>query len=196
MEAIIVVDMQNDFVYEDGSLYVPSFPEERELVGDDNKFVDNVVRYIKEHDNDYIIYTMDYHPKDSIEFDVFPPHCVKNTVGADIIPNISALFDTTKANETLIIKGTNSHIYSYSISTADNFDLLVYKMRTLGIKKVKIIGVAYDYCVGESAIAIKNQGFNTYVIKDLVKSVDKQTTELMDKKLELYGVKDRYFIQK
>lgn len=192
MEATIVIDMQNDFVYPEGALYVPSFPEERELVGDDNKFVDNVVRYIKEHDNDYIIYTMDYHPKDSIEFDVFPPHCVKNTVGADIIPNISALFDTTKANETLIIKGTNSHIYSYSISTADNFDLLVYKMRTLGIKKVKIIGVAYDYCVGESAIAISNQGFETTVIRDLTKSVSIESANLMDQKLNLYGVSTRF----
>ena len=29
MEAIIVVDMQNDFVYEDGSLYVPSYEDQR-----------------------------------------------------------------------------------------------------------------------------------------------------------------------
>lgn len=193
MEAIVVVDMQNDFVYPEGALYVPSYKEERNFLGSDDEFVNNVARYIKEHDNDYSIYTMDYHPEDSIEFDVFPPHCVKNTAGADIIPNISALFGRNGSLVgSLVIKGTDSHIHSYSISTANKFNSLIYKMRSLDIKRVNVIGVAYDYCVGESAIAIKNQGFETTVIRDLTKSVSIKSANLTDQKLNLYGVSIGY----
>ncbi|MBD3288154.1 isochorismatase family protein [candidate division KSB1 bacterium] len=79
--ALIVIDMQNDFVKEGGSLVVPSASDtipkiQRQL----QKARDAGVQ---------IIYTQDTQIPGDPEFDVWPEHCLKDSWGWEIIEELS-----------------------------------------------------------------------------------------------------------
>ncbi|MFP3297336.1 MAG: isochorismatase family cysteine hydrolase [Vulcanisaeta sp.] len=83
--AVVVVDMQNDFVKPNGKLYVPTaqatVPAIRKLLE-------------KARDaNVPIIYTQDWHFKNDPEFRIWGEHCVMNTWGAEIIDELKPMSD-------------------------------------------------------------------------------------------------------
>ena len=51
-----------------------------------------------------------------------------------------------------------------------------------------IVGLAYDYCVGATALDAATHGIKTYVVMDATKSVSADTAEPMKKKLDAAGV--------
>ena len=66
----------------------------------------------------------------------------------------------------------------------------MYKLlKELNIKKVYIVGLAYDFCVGYTAEDSAEEGFETFVIKDATRSVDPEDESFMDERLEDAGVK-------
>jgi len=78
---VMVVDMQNDFVNEDGKLYV----------GDSvRKIIPNIQRTLAKAREKKVpvVYTQDWHGKDDPEFKVWPAHCVEETVGAEVIQSL------------------------------------------------------------------------------------------------------------
>ncbi len=81
--AMIVVDMQNDFVKEKGTLVVPAarhtIPHIKKLLVDAR---DSKVR---------IAYTQDTQVENDPEFDIWPSHCVKDTWGWQIIDELKPL---------------------------------------------------------------------------------------------------------
>jgi len=79
--AVMVVDMQNDFVDRVGRLYVG------ESVG---KIIPNILRTLTKAREKKVpvIYTQDWHREDDPEFKVWPPHCVEGTVGAEIVQSL------------------------------------------------------------------------------------------------------------
>ena len=54
--AIVIIDMQNDFIHKNGSLCVPN----------GNKAAKNIANFLKENDVDKIFVSRDYHPKNNI----------------------------------------------------------------------------------------------------------------------------------
>ncbi|MHA2615327.1 MAG: cysteine hydrolase family protein [bacterium JZ-2024 1] len=81
--AFIVVDMQNDFAREGGSLYVPSTRE----------ILPRIQALLNQARNKgvLVIFTQDWHQKDDPEFALWPVHCVENTEGAEIVEEIKPL---------------------------------------------------------------------------------------------------------
>ncbi len=71
--AIIIVDMQNDFVRPNGKLYVPTaqatIPSIRKVLAKAREA------------NVPVIYTQDWHFKNDPEFRIWGEHCVMNTWG-------------------------------------------------------------------------------------------------------------------
>ena len=57
------------------------------------------------------------------------------------------------------------------------------------MKTLYIVGLAFDYCVGRTAIDAVKHGFKTHVIKDLTKSVSSKTEAVMKTRLQTYGAK-------
>lgn len=182
--SLFIIDMQNDFVKEGGALYVPSFDEERKRIGNDSMLIENIVQFANNNNFQRIFATEDSHPNSSIEFDVFPPHCVIGTEGQKYIPELKEIYNRSKK----LIKGIDPDLFSFSIVFSNIFTNIISYLREYKIENIYMVGVAYDYCVGESAMALKTQGFDVYVMKDFTKSVSEESSNLMDKKLELYGV--------
>ncbi|AIF69398.1 pyrazinamidase/nicotinamidase pxnc [Palaeococcus pacificus DY20341] len=174
MEALIVVDMQKDFM-PGGALPVPN--------GD--RIIPRVEEYIglfKER-GALIVATRDWHPENHMSFKeyggIWPKHCIQNTKGAEFV---------IKLPEDAII-----------ISKADKPDKEAYSgfegtglaniLKEREVKKVYICGVATEYCVKATALDALKHGFEVYLLKDAVKGINPSDEEKVLKELEENGVK-------
>jgi len=171
MKALIIVDVQNDFL-PGGSLAVPG--------GD--KIIDVINKL--QNSFDLVVLTQDWHPQNhksfasnhinkkpfdvielnSIQQTLWPDHCVQGTFGAEF----SSLLNTNKA-EAIFRKGTNPEIDSYSAF----FDNKHFKSTALAdylrgkkVKQVFLTGLCGDICVFYSAMDSLHEGFETFIIQD------------------------------
>lgn len=178
MRALILVDIQNDFI-PGGSLAVPD--------GDAVVAVANGVKARGEFD--IMVATQDWHPRDHGSFasnnpgakpgDVgelaglpqvfWPDHCVQGSQGAQFHPALDL------HGVTIFRKGTDPKIDSYSCFF-DNAHLkatgLGDYLNREGVTDVFIMGLATDYCVKYSARDAVELGFRTTVIEDGCRAVN------------------------
>jgi len=177
MKALIIVDVQNDFI--DGSLAVPNAIE----------IVDRI-NYFR-NDFDLVVFTKDFHPENHSSFITeggqWPPHCVKNTYGCGLHKDL----DTT--NSFILTKGEYKDLECYSafeyervggkyIETGLN-DLL----RGKGVKEVYICGLATEYCVKETVLSSLGFGYDTKVCVDMVRGIEKGASREAFEHMELAG---------
>ena len=176
-EALIVVDMQNDFC-EGGAL----------AVAGGNAIVPLVNRLIGRHD--HVVLTQDWHPPGHASFatawdgaepfstrafpygpqTLWPAHCVQGTKGADFHPDLEA----TKA-EMIVRKGFHRGVDSYSAFRENDRMTrtgLDGYLKARGITKVVLCGLALDYCVAWSALDAKQAGFDVTVMIDATAAID------------------------
>lgn len=78
--ALLVIDMQNDFVKEKGALVTPAASETVPRIA-------KLVKHAREKAC-HVIYTQDTQIQDDPEFEVWPKHCVINTPGWQIIDEL------------------------------------------------------------------------------------------------------------
>lgn len=176
-DVLLVIDLQNDFC-PGGRLLVPG--------GD---LVVPVVQAIAPR-FEHIILTQDWHPPNHGSFasahpgkkpyeevempygtqTLWPDHCVQGTQGADLHPALQL----TRA-ELILRKGFRIEIDSYSAffendrTTATG---LAGYLRERGLTRVFLCGLAYDFCVGFSALDARLLGFETTVIRDACRAID------------------------
>jgi nicotinamidase/pyrazinamidase len=171
MEALLLVDIQNDFC-KGGTLAVPD--------GDAVVAVANALspRF------DLVVATQDWHPPTHLSFAdnhigkkpfeqidldglpqvLWPPHCVQRTPGADFHPQL----DLTHVDK-VFEKGTDARIDSYS-AFFDNGHRkatgLGDWLKREGVTELVILGLATDYCVKWTALDARQLGFDVRLIED------------------------------
>jgi nicotinamidase/pyrazinamidase len=159
-DALIVVDMQNDFM-PGGALPVP----------DGDKIIPRMNEYIDKFASLGlpIFYTRDWHPVDHISFKghggIWPKHCVMNTEGAKFHPDLKIPPD----NKFIISKGTSRDFDAYS---GFQGTILNDLLQERGIKRIFVGGLATDYCVKNTALGGLNLGYQVFVLEDAIKGVD------------------------
>ena len=79
--ALIVVDMQNDFVKEGGTLVVPSAAETVPAI--------EALVMVARSQGVPVLYTQDTHHEDDPEWQIWPEHCRKGTWGWQIIDELA-----------------------------------------------------------------------------------------------------------
>lgn len=179
--AIIVVDVQNDFV-EGGSLGVAGGQEVARRLS----FSLNALSVI---DNLPIYYTKDWHIDPGSHFsdepdyiDSWPRHCEAFSDGA----NFAGEFPVEEAM--IFRKG----MYKASYSGAEGVNIddkdLITSLRENGITVVTIVGIAYDYCVAATALDLAAAGFDTAILKNLTASVHPENDDEVTDKLERAGI--------
>lgn len=194
---VIVVDLQGDFTkYKKGSLAVEGTDEAYV------KAVEEATQKLKA--SGYPIYaTQDWHPKNHASFftnhpgkkafDViklhgrdqvlWPPHCVQNTPGAEILLEKKLFIAIVK-------KGMDPQYDSYSGFQDDGgkkteMDKI---LRTDGIKKVVLYGIATDYCVRATALDAAAAGYKVIVIKNLSRGVAPDTSQKAINEMKTKGI--------
>ncbi len=194
---IIVVDFQADFTkVKNGSLAVDGTDEAYVEVVEEN------TRKLKAAG--YPVYaTQDWHPQDHVSFftnhkgkkafDVikiyrkdqvlWPPHCVQNTPGAEILLDNKLFTAVTK-------KGMDSQYDSYSGFQDDggketDLDRLLKKG---GFGKLVVYGIATDYCVRATALDGKAAGYEVVLIKNLCRGVAPETSQKALEEMKAKGI--------
>ncbi|HVG26194.1 MAG TPA: isochorismatase family protein, partial [Acidobacteriaceae bacterium] len=138
-----------------------------------------------------VVLTQDWHPRSHISFasthpgkqpfadtveapygtqHLWPDHCIQGTPGAEIHPGL----DLPHA-ELLLRKGFRPGIDSYSAFTENDGVTptgLAGYLRERGLNRLFFTGLAFDFCVGFSALAASRLGFEAIVVEDLTRSVD------------------------
>lgn len=176
-EALLVIDVQNDFC-PGGALPVPDGDA---VIGPINRLIGAAA---------HVLLTQDWHPAghlsfasshpgrqpyDSIDMPygqqvLWPDHCVQGSRGAEFHPALAA----TRA-ELVIRKGYNPAVDSYSAffendrSTATG---LSGYLRSRGIRRLALCGLATDFCVLYSALDALAEGFTVTVYEDACRGID------------------------
>ena len=194
---INVVDIQGDFTkIKNGSLAVE---------GTDEPYVKAVHENTKKlKAAGFPIYaTQDWHPanhasfftnhKGKKAFDViklhgkdqvlWPPHCVQNTPGAEILLD-KELF------KAIVRKGMDPQYDSYSGFQDDggkktNMDTLLKQDK---IKKVVIYGIATDYCVRATSLDAIGTGYKVIVIRNLCRGIAPDTSQKAIDEMKAKGI--------
>ncbi|WP_111669669.1 bifunctional nicotinamidase/pyrazinamidase [Algoriphagus litoralis] len=177
--ALLIVDVQNDFL-PGGSLAVHEG--------------DQVVPVINTLQGNFktIIATQDFHPADHGSFAanhpgknpgdfielaglkqiLWPVHCVQGSQGADFHPNLNQ-----SHWKKIFQKGKNPQVDSYSgfFDNARRGDTgLGNYLKSIGVRRIFVCGLALDYCVKFTALDAKSLGFDTFLITDATRAVNLQ----------------------
>jgi len=119
---------------------------------------------------------------------LWPEHCVQGTQGAEFHPALQL----TRA-ELILRKGFRREIDSYSAffendrTTATG---LAGYLRERGLKRVFLAGLAYDFCVGYSALDARRLGFEVVVLRDACRAIDLSgSVERMEAEFARAGVR-------
>jgi len=176
-DVLIVIDLQNDFC-PGGALAVPN--------GDQVIFPILRISPLFQH----IILTQDWHPAnhtsfaashpgknpyESIELSygaqtLWPPHCVQGTHGAEFHPALNL-----PQAELILRKGFRPQIDSYSAFFENDRTTptgLAGYLRERELSRVFLVGLAYDYCVGYSALDARRLGLAAFVVQDACRAID------------------------
>ena len=176
-DALLVIDMQNDFLLAGAPLEVRGGLE---IIPGINGLA---ARF------DHVLLTQDWHPANHISFAsthgkqpfiesiaapygeqaLWPDHCLQGTAGAAIHSDLNL-----PRAELILRKGFRTEVDSYSAFFENDrvtpTGLAAY-LRERGLTRLFFVGVAYDFCVGHSATAAARLGFKSIVVEDLTRAV-------------------------
>ena len=180
--ALIIVDVQNDFV-EGGSLAVTG----------GRKVATDLVKHLAETNYDMIVTTQDWHinPGDHWSetpdyVDTWPVHCAADTPGSEIV---DVLYQKLPQNIVQVRKGQYEAAYSgFEGTTVTGEELLANVLHNNNITDVVVVGIATDYCVKATALDAKTAGFNVTVLTGLTAGVAPETTAVALEALTKAGV--------
>jgi len=178
---LIVVDMLNDFINEDGALYCG--PSASAIV----PAVEKVVKEFRERE-DPLIFLMDAHKEDDAEFKRFPKHCVKGTEGAKVI---KSLVKNPSKREFYIEKTRYSGFYGTSLeATLANIETIFGMVTRDVIDTVEVVGVCTSICVMDTVGGLANRDYKIRVRKNCVADFDQEMHKMALIRMEsLYGAK-------
>jgi len=176
--ALVIVDVQNDFC-PGGALGVPDGDAVVPLInGLAHRFGARVL-------------TQDWHPPGHLSFAsshegmapmsvtqlsygdqiLWPDHCVQGSVGAAFHDELAV--DTA---DLIIRKGFRREIDSYSAFFENDQRTatgLAGYLRARGFKRLFVVGLATDFCVGSSALDACREGFDVTLVEDACRGIDK-----------------------
>ena len=170
------VDTQADFMLPGGHLYIPGA----------EKLIPNLNQLTEAARQGRVLMIGDacFHIPDDPEFERFPPHCVRGTPGAEIIPEARAdrlLFIPNRADA---IVPKDLAAYQQVIlekQTLDVFDnpntnvVLERAMRnTNPDAEIYVFGVVTEYCVRLAAKGLLEHGRRVALIQDAIETLKPQ----------------------
>ncbi len=177
-EALVVVDIQNDFCA-GGALAVPKAEAVLPVVND------AIGRF------EQVFLTQDWHPPGHCSFAsshprhrafdqiatphgqqiLWPDHCIQDTSGAALHAGLRLPADVV-----VVRKGAREHIDSYSGFFENDRRTPVgldARLRAGGICKIVIVGLATDFCVLQTALDARRLGYGVTVLEAGCRGIDR-----------------------
>jgi len=178
---LFIVDAQNDFM-----------PGGNLAVNKGDEIIPIINALLRRQEWDDIFISKDWHPANHTSFAVnhnvkpfekidgeikWPVHCVMGEKGASIHPDIVIPLD--KASKVKVVyKGNIQNKEEYSAGNIQGIEG----------NEVVVVGLAFDFCVGFTALDLVKNGARVIVVKSGTKAVSEDGEKQMTEKLKLAGV--------
>jgi nicotinamidase/pyrazinamidase len=155
MDALIVVDVQNDFC-PGGALPVPDGDAVIEPI---NRLAQRV---------SFVVATRDWHPPNHLSFKEqggpWPVHCVRDTDGAQLHPEL----DSSRI-DAIVDAGREPEHEGYSGFEHTDLERV---LRDHDVDALHVAGLALDYCVKETALDARRAGFDVVLHRDATRAIN------------------------
>ncbi len=159
-EALLVVDLQNDFT--------PGEPGGALAVPEGDAIAPRVNELARSGRFELVVATRDWHPPDHSQFErqggTWPVHCVQGTEGAELDPALDR-----EGIDVILDKGQVSGSDGYSGFEDTS---LAETLRARGVDAVTVVGLATDVCVLNTARDALAEGFSVTIDRDGVRGID------------------------
>jgi nicotinamidase/pyrazinamidase len=185
------VDTQVDFMLPGGKLYVPGAEK---LIPNLKKLTDAA-----RQGRVFIIGDACTHTPDDPEFAQFPPHCIRGTPGAEIIPE-------TRAEKVLFVPNRVGAAIPANLS---EFQQVILEKQTLDVfdnpntqrvlervagftdadAEIFVFGVVTEYCVRLAAKGLLNRGRRVAFISDAIETLNAEDGRKTIEELTSLGVR-------
>ena len=163
------VDVQADFMLPGGKLYVPGAEK---LLPNIRKLTDAARR-----GEVFLVSHGDFHPANDPEFEHFPPHCLKGTAGAELVPealtdnfvrvendaNVKLPEDLFKYRQIVLEKQT------LDIFESLHADALVQRLGDAA--EFVVFGVVTEYCVSCAVKGLLKRKRRVAVVRDAIETL-------------------------
>jgi nicotinamidase/pyrazinamidase len=129
--------------------------------------------------------TQDWHPPDHCSFfgragNVYPPHCVMGTPGADFLPGLH-----TEKFHAIWRKGFQSDVEAYAVTA--QHPAFVQTLRASGVKTAVVCGLATNICCFFTARDLRVAGFDVVIAEDASAGIDVPAAGLYQAKAKEEG---------
>lgn len=211
VKALLVIDIQNDFLPPNGSL----------AVAHGDEIIEPVIKLMEDPKQEWhrVVLTRDWHPQDHISFAkthgkpdfskvtyqspipgdnstqegvLWPKHCVQGTHGSQLA---DALIEEQKKLDCRVVDKGYLHDREYYSAFNDIWEFhkteLNNYLKSHHITDVYVVGLAFDYCVKNTAISAAKLGYNTFILKDYTKAIntDQASMASLEEELKKHNVK-------
>jgi nicotinamidase/pyrazinamidase len=173
----MVVDLQRGFTtLEPGELPVPGGLE---IVPEVNRLLELPWRRIDA--------SQDWHPTDHCSFhgrrdNLYPPHCVQGTPGAEFVPGLH-----TERLHTIWRKGFHRDADAYAVTAQHPGLPALY--RAEGATTVVVCGLATNICCYFTARDFRRAGFRVVLVEDASAGIDVPAANLFQHQARAEGLK-------
>ena len=167
--ALVVVDVQNDFADPAGSLSVAGGAA---VVPAINGEIGTAAAA-----GGLVVFTQDWHPESTPHFakdgGIWPVHCVAETWGAQLHPDLAAPEDSPRVRKGINGEDGYSGFTMRDPATGEETQTeLDAILRRRQVRRVVVAGLATDYCVKATALDATRRGYETFLLTDAIAAVD------------------------
>ncbi len=164
------VDTQADFMLPGGKLYVPGA----------EKTIPNLKRLVDAARQGRVLLVSDacQHTPDDPEFRDFPPHCVRGTPGAEIIPEARADRLLTIPNDASFALPADFGKYQQVVLEKQTLDVFDNPQAKILVERLHreaefvVFGVVTEYCVRLAALGLLDCGRRVSVVSDAIETLN------------------------
>ena len=181
------VDVQRDFMLPGGKLYAPGAEK---LLPNIRRLTDAARR-----GEVFLVSSGDFHPPNDPEFQQFPPHCVKGTAGAELLPE--ALAEKIVQVENLPGGALPADLSRYQQIVLEKQTLDVFQtlhaselVERLGTRpEFVVFGVVTEYCVACAVKGLLARKRRVAVVEDAIQTLDPEAGGKALKEFEQLGAR-------
>jgi nicotinamidase/pyrazinamidase len=181
------VDAQEDFMRQGGKLYVPG--AEKLLLN---------IRRLANAARDGHVFLVSHgciHEENDPEFERFPPHCVRGTAGAKLVPEALAEKVVTIPNDPAAKIPADLSDYQQIILEKETLDIFESRHAESLLERLPrdaefiVFGVVTEYCVGLAVEGLLRRGRRVSIIQDAIETLDAKESSRTLAKLTALGAK-------
>jgi nicotinamidase/pyrazinamidase len=181
------VDVQADFMLPGGNLYVPGAEK---LLPTIRRLTDAA-----RQERVFLVSHGCFHAPNDPEFKIFPPHCVKGTAGAELVPEaltekVLRVPNSAEAKLPEDLSGYQQILLekqTLNIFESRHADALVKRLGNHA--EFVVFGVVTEYCVSFAAKGLLERGRRVAVVQDAIETLKQEDADRTISELKSLGAR-------